>query len=453
VPPAADRHGPLAPEDIDFLALEGGGGKGVAFLGAIQALQDKGVLRFASRAPGPIRPTGWLPGEVDLSRRLLGADAGGLTGVAGSSAGAITALMLSCGYDAADIGAILAGFNFDTFFDPPTPRQVPRLFAPRPRESVVEPDALPRGHAEIDVVTDFLELFPELPDAASRRAPLAPESRRLWIAVWRHLLVEVVLPAAARAAADRSGHSLPKAATLVLDRLDDYLTALGRDMGLFSGAEARGFLADLVAFKMPLRAGRLNYQATFLEHYEHFRVELAVTGTNVETGKAGIFSRRTTPNLPVADAVRISMSLPIGFKPYVIRPEHVALYDLDGWLLGVWIDGGYLNNLPLHVFDQDGGVHHTLGLRLDAEAAPAPIADLYGFLGRYPTYFGVLGAGEAHVGPGSRNETQTIVLPTGADALGEGRSLDLLTFTYPPDVIRDITASSRRTVLAYFGDS
>jgi predicted acylesterase/phospholipase RssA len=317
VPPARDRHGPLAPRDIDYLALEGGGGKGVAFLGAIEALQEKGVLTFASRAPGPERSTGWLPGEIDLNRRLA---EGGLTGIAGSSAGAITALMLSCGYDASDIGAILAGYDFDSFFDPPEPRQVPRLFAARPRESVVEPDPLPPGAAEVDVVTDLLELLPNV-------FLSTPTERRNQIALVRHVLLNRIIPPLVRGHAERTGHALPVAATLVLDGLDRYLSALGRDMGLFSGAAARGFLADLVAFKMPLRAGRPNYQATFREHYDWFRVELVVTGTNVETGKAGYFSHRTTPHLPVADAVRISMSLPIGFKPYVIRAEHIGPYD------------------------------------------------------------------------------------------------------------------------------
>ena len=66
----------LTPDEVQYLAFEGGGGKGVAFLGAIRALEsikinDVGIL--------PILPEGNNQ----------------IKGITGASAGAITALFLS----------------------------------------------------------------------------------------------------------------------------------------------------------------------------------------------------------------------------------------------------------------------------------------------------------------------------------------------------------------------
>jgi len=59
------RH--LLADDISYIALEGGGGKGFAYLGALQILEKLNVFDHA-------------------------------IGYAGASAGAITSLMLSLGY-------------------------------------------------------------------------------------------------------------------------------------------------------------------------------------------------------------------------------------------------------------------------------------------------------------------------------------------------------------------
>ena len=73
----------LSPNDIEYLALEGGGGKGYAFLGALEILEEKGVLAQ-------------------------------IKGFAGASAGAIAAMLLSIGYDSKRLQTYLAS-DFDTW--------------------------------------------------------------------------------------------------------------------------------------------------------------------------------------------------------------------------------------------------------------------------------------------------------------------------------------------------
>lgn len=192
---------------------------------------------------------------------------------------------------------------------------------------------------------------------------------------------------------------------------------------------------------MPLLDGRPQYNASFADHYTWFGVKLAITGTNLETGQSGIFSADTTPNFPVADAVRISMSLPLAYKPLVIRQEHLRGL-LPAWVEGVWVDGGYLNNIPLRAFDREGGIDHTLGLRLASGPERVAVGNIWQMLGVWPFKFGIFGAGEAHVGPGTRTDTEVIDLQTGG--------LSLFDFSPPPAVRDEVRQSSRDAVLAYF---
>ncbi len=68
------------------LVFEGGGVKGIAYAGAVKVLEDKGYLTEIRR-------------------------------VAGTSAGAITATLLSVGVASQDVAGILSGTNFRTFMD------------------------------------------------------------------------------------------------------------------------------------------------------------------------------------------------------------------------------------------------------------------------------------------------------------------------------------------------
>ena len=96
----------VASSNVEYLCFEGGGGKGVIFLGALQELERQRILRFRS---GRLDPQGQIKG------------------VAGSSAGALTAVLLSCGFTARDLQRLLfGGFDFNLFFDQPgRPAKIP----------------------------------------------------------------------------------------------------------------------------------------------------------------------------------------------------------------------------------------------------------------------------------------------------------------------------------------
>lgn len=103
--------------------------------------------------------------------------------------------------------------------------------------------------------------------------------------------------------------------------------------------------------------------------------ELAVAGTNLSTQTTEIFSAETTPKISIANAIRISMSIPLFF--YVVNYKDSR-----------YVDGGLYYNYPINIFDnikylsdkkygkeidydpREGAIYNcrTLGLRVDTKA-------------------------------------------------------------------------------------
>lgn len=125
--------------------------------------------------------------------------------------------------------------------------------------------------------------------------------------------------------------------------------------------------------------------------------ELAVAGTNLSTQTTEIFSTEKTPDVPIARAVRISMSIPLFF--YVVNYENYR-----------YVDGGLYYNYPINIFDnvkylsdkkygikidydsREGAIYNsqTLGLRVDTKdeikavfekTPPQPIKNIKDYMG------------------------------------------------------------------------
>jgi NTE family protein len=81
--------------------------------------------------------------------------------------------------------------------------------------------------------------------------------------------------------------------------------------------------------------------ATFTDLKEAGKPDLYVYGTNLSTCFGEVFSQEHTPSIRIADAVRISMSIPLFFS---------AIRNARG---DVYVDGGVLNNYPVKLFDRE----------------------------------------------------------------------------------------------------
>jgi len=188
------------------LVFEGGGVKGIAYVGALQKLEERGIL-------------------ADVVR------------VGGTSAGAITAILVGLNYSLAETERILRGLDFKMFMDD-----------------------------SWGVVRD---------------------SKRL---------------------------------------LDEF--------GWYKGDYFRDWIAGIIRDKTG------NSEATFNDLKEKGFRDLYFVGTNLSTKFSEVFSAEHTPRMVVADAVRISMSIPMFFA---------AKRSFRG---DVYVDGGVLDNYPVKLFDR-----------------------------------------------------------------------------------------------------
>ncbi len=95
---------------------------------------------------------------------------------------------------------------------------------------------------------------------------------------------------------------------------------------------------------------------------------LYVTATNLSLQNFQVLSYETFPQMRIADAVRISASIPIYYKA-IFMDELGNVYEKPPKNIPTWVmaDGGFFSNYPIHIFDEKYAQDETLGLRLDSE--------------------------------------------------------------------------------------
>jgi NTE family protein len=89
-----------------------------------------------------------------------------------------------------------------------------------------------------------------------------------------------------------------------------------------------------------------NPRITFAEFRARGFHDLHVVVTNVTRHSTEIFSADTTPDVAVADAVRMSTAIPLFFEAMKFDGKQFGSGDY-------YCDGGFTNNYPLSMFDHD----------------------------------------------------------------------------------------------------
>jgi NTE family protein len=90
--------------------------------------------------------------------------------------------------------------------------------------------------------------------------------------------------------------------------------------------------------------------------YEKYGKEITITSTDISNRKTNYINYKTDPDLPLKNAVRMSMSIPYIFAPVLYK--------------GVYhVDGGYLDNYPIEYLDRNYPNEDTLGFRLSGSEA------------------------------------------------------------------------------------
>lgn len=112
---------------------------------------------------------------------------------------------------------------------------------------------------------------------------------------------------------------------------------------------------------------------TFRECRDKFRGRLVITSTCLNTRMVHYFDYKNNPDMPIRQAVRMSMSVPVIFRPVL-------------WNDSVWVDGGVVDNFPMKAFHKDKSSSDiidrgTIGLMLVGEnnSAEIPVTDIWSF--------------------------------------------------------------------------
>ena len=133
--------------------------------------------------------------------------------------------------------------------------------------------------------------------------------------------------------------------------------------GWYKGKKLEKWLAEMIEHK----AG--NADITFEELHQKGFKDLYVTGTCLNKQRALVFSYESYPNMKVRDAIRISAAIPLYFEAvFMDSSGNILHHPREKQGLDVIVDGGFLENFPIHIFDDKPTDSRTLGFRIDPDA-------------------------------------------------------------------------------------
>lgn len=393
----------LPPQEVTHLAFEGGGGKGGAYLGALAAFSHPDIGIFQEM--------------VVNQERFYHLDRDRINGIGGTSAGAITATMVASDYSLQELTRLTLDRTILGFFEPPGDDKSYRPWVKRGTLAPVTHDRT--GTSLTGTQFERRNSNPWLRRQAVRRGIGA------LLGVFRRFAI-----------------SDPTIAPLLRQYQADYAENLWFDYGLFAGTFARTYLArKLIANAGPIWQHRVDSgtDMTFADHASEFGsgLDLVLLGTDVEHSAVGRFGTHATPDFKVADAARISMGIPVAFKP--VRIPASEYRDREG----LWVDGGVLNNFPLHVFDRGSTLEPgMLGLRLGTPSR-THVTSLKSYLG---ASFNTLldGASNREIRT-PQDRAQSIDLPTG--------NLDTFKFLASRQDLQAVSIDTASDVFQYFRDA
>lgn len=413
----------IALNNVKYLAFEGGGGKGLAYLGAAMAFSDPAIGIFKKPLPSNYVFVNELKIGQDINNHYL--DINKIKGVSGSSAGAITAGLIGC--------------------QVPLETLIKELLSTeRMSKNKVwdKPDYLKREIVSIKDKNDYIEEV--------NRSIFAS-----YVAI-RNAMIPLLL-----------GEE-----NWIL-----FADNLRKDYGVISGNYLMQLFNNLIKDNFPLikRKGTMvpaNW-LTFKEHYEalNSKFELILTGSHLEDSRLQYFSYATTPNLPIVVAMRISMGFPGAFSAVIINDEsfkgdNTFSKEEKDILKGTWVDGGLKNNFPIHAFrdhipsrSTHSIMQNVLGLRLGLPKKKI-INDVTSHFG---AVLDTLISNITELNIDNQDEREkTITLPTSVTKMGYGPygipvesryELSTLQFEPIPEIVVNILPEDIAATFNYFNIS
>ncbi|MHA1303438.1 MAG: patatin-like phospholipase family protein, partial [Candidatus Heimdallarchaeaceae archaeon] len=335
-------------EDVRYLIFEGGGGKGATYLGALQALEDLDVLSYHTK-------------NIN-GREVLRLDSNKIKGVGGTSVGSLTALLVAAGYTAQEIQDVLMSNLTDRFLDTIDFGIIPtvltsedqKYYTTDPRWKEENFTNLKWGNF-IDKEEKSIKDILTVPIKFIKQTNFYFFSLLLkWYLYYESKKNDEedtdedisLIPTPKDLARSRT---LKNAIDKILDKPFHSFNSLKYEFGFFLGAGFREVIDDLIERKSGIK------NCTFKQFCKEFNIDLVVTAFDLNTKKVVYFrNNKQWSNLCVADAVRMSISIPLVFKPVAMRIEKNKIKPLEDDLASAhyFVDGGVANNFPLHTFDK-----------------------------------------------------------------------------------------------------
>lgn len=135
--------------------------------------------------------------------------------------------------------------------------------------------------------------------------------------------------------------------------------------------------------------------------------DLYIIGTDVSAKTSVVFSYETTPKMEVAEALRISMSVPLLFEAVTIN-ERMANNINNKY---IFVDGGLMRNYPINIFDYNGVNYETLGIQFVNKIKYSETKSLISYIGN--VFNSLLKAQEDMYNNDPINRARTININTG----------------------------------------
>lgn len=140
-----------------------------------------------------------------------------------------------------------------------------------------------------------------------------------------------------------------------------------KQFGWYRGNRLERWIDRLIEVKTGVK--RLTFkQLSELSKQDKKFKNLYVTATNLSKQESITLSYANFPDMPVSTAIRISASIPLYFTAVFLDENGgVVRKPKKGDKVEVLVDGGFISNYPIHVFDDRYQKKETIGLRLERE--------------------------------------------------------------------------------------
>ncbi|MBY9002238.1 MAG: patatin-like phospholipase family protein [Candidatus Heimdallarchaeota archaeon] len=349
-------------KNVKYLVFEGGGGKGLIYLSALQALEQLAILSYKT--------------EDVNGRKVTRLDHTKIFGVAGTSVGALTALLVAAGFTTVEIHDILTSDLDDKILDTVEFGRIPTVQTVENPRYIISDRPIDKDrmlfdkywenfkHSDKKTLRDLVKLpIKALTEfnmgffSGLIKWYLDYESRKIVKKEHKHEIRGVIQDIA-------KTKTTKTALDMVLENSAESMNSLKYDFGLFLSESLRDAADGFIEYKSGIK------NCTFEQFYNTFKIDLVITAYDITTNEVRYFrNNEMWKNLCVADALRMSVSIPMVFKPVVMKIEGDKIVTVTDNISSAnyMVDGGLGNNFPVHVFDKEGSDElnpNVLGFRL-----------------------------------------------------------------------------------------